>query len=541
VIPVQKSAQSPTSLEAMLDAAGEHAAQRVSSAVSERPIQHRPRHGNALRWATIVLVLVGIEFIYVFIVSAGKFVDWPTYNNNYDLQAEGFRKGHLYLSVEPSAELLAKENPLDPANSGLWFADLSLYKGKYYNYWAPLPALALAAFKGIMKIQEPVGDQYPTFILYSIYLVAGALLIDRMARRLFPGLPLYVVILFILVFAFASPTPYMIATPGIYEAAIGGSQAFLLVGLVFAFDSLSGTRKFFLARLLAAGVAWTMAIACRVSTGPAAALLVLLTALLPRPHPGNRWLAVLRNLFWLGCPMALGVFGLLYYNRARFDEWFEFGTNWMLNTVHVRASLAYVKPNLYSYFLRPPVETCQFPFFTTPWNLSVDKAFPSGLPLPEGYWVQEPVVGMLRVAPWIWFVPVAAIYGVKAAFPRIGTAALPSLSAVRGSRLWCACSFVVLATVTALPSIGVFGATMRYLADVSAGLVLFATWGVASLYQHLRRKKWTRRAFGAATTVLAAATVTLGLLIGYQGYIGHFQTYNPQLHERVTRYASLCK
>ena len=57
------------------------------------------------------------------------------------------------------------------------------------------------------------------------------MLIRRMGRRLFPGVPHYFVLMAIAVFAFANPTPYLIATPGIYEAAIGGCQAFLLVGL----------------------------------------------------------------------------------------------------------------------------------------------------------------------------------------------------------------------------------------------------------------------------------------------------------------------
>ncbi|HMI84737.1 MAG TPA: hypothetical protein VK550_11640 [Polyangiaceae bacterium] len=540
MIPVQTSEETSTSLRAAPAEESGTAGQRTTSAARNPSALRKGRGlGPAFRWASIVLVLLGIEFVYVVLVSAGKFVDWPTYNLNYDMQAEGFRSGHLYLSVEPPAELLAKQNPLDPANSELWFADLSLYKGKYYNYWGPLPALALAAFKAVMKIQAPLGDQYPVFILYSIYLVAGALLIERVARRLFPGLPLYIVLLSILVFAFANPTPFMIATPGIYEAAIGGAQAFLLVGLIFAFDALSGKRAFLLLRLFAAGLAWAMAIACRVSVGPVAALFVLLTAFMPLAHSGNRWFAVVRNLVWLGFPIALGVFGLLYYNRARFDDWFEFGTNWMLNTVHIRASFEYVRANLYSYFFRAPVTTCEFPFFTTPWD--VPKAFPEDFAVAEGYWVQEPVVGMLRVVPWIWLLPLAAFFSVRAALPRLGAAPLPSLGAVNGSRLWCACCFVILGTVAALPSIGVFAATMRYLGDVTAGLVLFATWGAWSLHRHLRHHKWTRRAFGALLAVLAGATIILGLLIGYQGYNGHFQLYNPKLHDRVTHSLSLCK
>jgi hypothetical protein len=313
------------------------------------------------------------------------------------------------------------------------------------------------------------------------------------------------------------------------------------VGLVFAFDTLSGRRAHLLVRLFAAGVAWTLAIACRVSTGPAVALLVLVTAWLPRADSGRRWLALLRNLLCLGCPVALGVFGLLYYNRARFDQWFEFGTNWMLNTVHLRASLDYVIPNLYSYFLRPPITSCEFPFFTSPWDVAANKAFPAEFVLPDGYWVQEPVVGALRAAPWTWFLPVAAFFSIRAALPRLGSTPLPCLGTVRGSRLWCACCFGIVGTVTALPSIGVFAATMRYLEDVTAGLLLFATWGAWSVYQMLRRKKWARRAFGGAMGVLAAGSIALGLLLGYQGYNGHFAYFNPKLHERLTRHYSLCK
>src|SRR5689334_13931078 len=221
VIPVQKSAQTSPSLDESSGDLMPSARRSIPSAVRVLPLGAlRRRHG--LRWAAIAIVVLAMEFMFVFLISAGKYKGWPTYNLNYDMQAEGFRKGHLYLSVLPSPELLAKENPLDPANSELWFADLSLYKGKYYNYWGPLPAMAIAAYKAVLKVRSPIGDQYPVFILYSIYLVAGALLIDRMARRLFPSVPLYIVLLSIVVFALANPTPFLIATPGIYEAAIGG-------------------------------------------------------------------------------------------------------------------------------------------------------------------------------------------------------------------------------------------------------------------------------------------------------------------------------
>src|ERR1035438_8855902 len=84
------------------------------------------------RWLILALLLAAIELSYVFIITAGTFTNWPTWNTNYDVQAEGFRAGHLHLSVEPPPELLAQRNPFDYAHQRLWFWDASLHDGHYY-------------------------------------------------------------------------------------------------------------------------------------------------------------------------------------------------------------------------------------------------------------------------------------------------------------------------------------------------------------------------------------------------------------------------
>ena len=40
-----------------------------------------------------MLLLVAIEVSYLFIITAGTFTTWSTWNTNYDLIAEGFRAG----------------------------------------------------------------------------------------------------------------------------------------------------------------------------------------------------------------------------------------------------------------------------------------------------------------------------------------------------------------------------------------------------------------------------------------------------------------
>jgi len=96
------------------------------------------------RLLLFVLLLAAIEVSYLFIVTAGRFTVWPTWNTNYDLLAEGFRSGHLYLARAPDPALLAKPNPFDPIWRSLWFWDASLYRDHYYLYWGPLPAVAVA-------------------------------------------------------------------------------------------------------------------------------------------------------------------------------------------------------------------------------------------------------------------------------------------------------------------------------------------------------------------------------------------------------------
>ncbi len=492
---------------------------------------------RVVRLTTLAAVLLGIVVVYLFVVTAGTFKEWPTYNALYDSLATGFQQGHLYLPIEPPAALVAAENPLDPVNIGLWFPDLSFYKGKYYIYWSPFPSLAIWAVKSIFRIRKVIGDQYPCFAFYVVYVFAGALLLQRMGRRLFPGLPHYLLLLAIAVHAFANPTPYLIATPGIYEAAIAGAQSFVLLGIVAAFDALGGVRRWTRLRLVAAGIAWSIALACRVSIGPTVFLFVLATALVPNRN-GNRWLTALRDVALMSAPLAVTSAALLYYNKARFDSWLEFGTGVQLNVVHYRGSFGYIAPNLYSYLLRWPRLSCQFPFATAPWDAG-PSSFPTGYTLPEGYWIQEPVVGMIVAAPWVWLCPLGLFFLVSHLLQRQSvmrpTRATPSYSS-----LWCAAVFLILASVTALPFIATFNATMRYLGDVTAGFLLFATWSGWTLYHRLHRRPALRVVVGVTFTALAVCSIAVGLLFGFQGYGEHFKTNNVQLYDKMVAKFSRC-
>jgi hypothetical protein len=491
----------------------------------------------------LVVIVLAVEAAFLFFVTAGTWTTWPTYNANYDLQAEGFRSGHLHLAATPPPELLAKSDPFNPANRALWAWDLSLYKGHYYMYWGPFPAIALAVVKAAFRLNSTIGDQYLVFAFYSIYLMCGAFLIERMARRLFPTVPVLLIVAAVLAFAFANPTPFLLSTAGIYQASIVGGQAFLVAGLLLAFDAIwkasVGRRPAWL--LLGAGACWALAIACRVSTGPPVLLLTIGTAFFTGRNAPRRWRAVAWEMIWLGGPVAAGVFALLLYNKLRFDAWFEFGTSYHLSTLPFKTSLSYLADNAYSYLLRPMISSCKFPFFTAPWYIGDAQAFPRGFPVSDGYWVQEPLAGTLRAVPWSWFFPVGVFVWLRGLrrsriFHRpAGSAEMPDAS------LWCGGAFAIVGTVTMLPVAGLFTATMRYAADVDGGVVLFATWTAFWLYSRARRRGWALRVgTGVVTSTLAIATVVLGSLLGFEGYDGQFRNNNPKFYERVVNAFSRC-
>src|SRR6187455_485414 len=99
---------------------------------------------SAWRSITGVIIVSGLVLLfYLWLVTLGLWTDFPPSTNYYDLQANAFLHGQLALEVEPDPALLALENPYEPADREnipvLW--DATLYQGKYYLYWGPVPAV----------------------------------------------------------------------------------------------------------------------------------------------------------------------------------------------------------------------------------------------------------------------------------------------------------------------------------------------------------------------------------------------------------------
>jgi len=484
------------------------------------------------RWwlALVVLVACGI---YLFVVSAGGVRNWPVYGTYLDLQADAFRAGHLYLGLKPAPELLRAANPHDRSLIRYWALDLSYFQGKYYCYWGPIPPLFQAVGKALLGITRGIGDAYIGLFSACLIGLGGGLLIERLGRRLFPAVPRVMLIFCILAFACANPLLHDVATAGTYISAILAGQAFLVLGVVFAFDAVwhAGTDSARRYQLWLAGLCWGLALASRITVLPTIAFLIGVTALAVGWTSERRWFHTFINSLWLGLPVAFFGVGLLVYNQLRFGDPLQFGLYLQLSGYPpMRFERRYWLPNLYTYALRPWASSCQFPYLYQVWWNKLSAPFPEGFPIPGEYNTDEPVVGWLRTSPLTWCIGLAFWL-----LPR------PFTLKLRHGRvyLWCLAAFAAMASLTGMTAIGVYATTMRYLTDVMPGLILLGILGAFALRTH----RFGLLAPKLTTTVialLATVTIVMGCIFGYQGYNGHFHKYNPALDASLVNAFSVC-
>jgi hypothetical protein len=494
----------------------------------------------------LIAVVLFTEFVYFAIISVGKFdFRWPIQMLFYDQLADGMRQGNLYLPNGPHPQLIAQPNPYDPINMHWWNLDATYYKGRYYIYWGPFPAIIQLLGKKALGIQRTVGDQYLVFLFFSLMAVFSVPLVDRMARRLSSGIPPWLIGLCVLGLGLANPVTFLLASAGVYQAAIAGGQAFLFLGIIFAFDAVwetaHGERR--TAWLLLAGIAWSMAIASRLSIILAVAPIVLITLVCTCVTEELRYRRFILDGLWVGTPIFLTILALLLYNKVRFDEWFEFGIKYQLSAFPYRADKSYILPNIDAYLFRAPLLECNFPYLYATLENGSGPILNALGKMPKGYFMREPTIGLLYVVPLVYAGPIALV----AAWRRLGPglfagadAAQAGESRQRRAYIWFVVAMLLAALGPGYLDATIYTATMRYQSDFANGLILLSILGIFTWYGQLTVFPFWRWLRVSTTVLMVTVTVVCGVLLGYQGYMPYFKNHNPELHQKIVPALSFC-
>lgn len=430
--------------------------------------------------------------------------------HHYEYLADGFAHGHTYLSVDPDPGLLALKDPYDPAENAkfrLW--DASYYRGRYYLYFGPAPALFMAAGRIVS------GHMLPQRLAVAGFAAAGlaglALLLLEVRRRHFPGLSSAGLAATLFIAFNASWFPVALRRSAVWELPIVAGAACLWWSIYFLwrFHESGGRARW----AVAAGVAVALLMGSRVTCLPAAAavtLLLLVPVAGPGPGASRRWGPALAAA---AIAFAGGV-ALLAYNHARFGSWLEFGDTYQLRgfderkTVHF--SLANAAFNVRAYFFSLPEFGPYFPFLHPFWT---DDTPPGYIAFEDFYPVlfAMPVhVAGLAACSWAWRGRAAA--GRRPVSVAVAAAVCTSVLA-----------FLVLSS---------FGGTCsRYVVELAAGSTIASSIGLMAVFGSDEGPRLGRhiRLFAAAAACWTVACVW----IASAEFRGFMKETNPRTYRAV--------
>ena len=491
----------------------------------------------ALPWRHILValpVLLVLTVIYAFMASSGTFKDLGQAHRYADM-ATGFERGHLYISTRPSPALLAQEDPLHPANKDLWIWDATLYKGRYYFYWGPVPALLLMALKALIGV-ENVSDQTLTLVFMLGRLYAGAALILGVGRALGTREYPWLVALAIAAFGLSSPIPFTLARPYIYEACLAAGQCFLFFGLALAMWGIQSTRSRSL-KFLLAGICWGLAIGSRVTMTISVPVIIAATVAVVWLRSDRTWRGLVTNALCLGTPVAAALAAYAAYNYVRFESVTEFGTTWQLSTQRFVTNPAHVIPNIYSYLFAPVEWSCRFPFV-----MAVDhRPLASWIDWPLDYSTFELVGGIFVLSAWCWLSLVPLYQTIYEALARLRGRSLVNTFRLSTGELWVAlCAIAMLLSM--LPVIGLWEASMRYAGDAIGGVTLAAALAAFRLRRRIDAsgKPWSKVGVRVLLVALGLHTCVVGTFSGVTSYTDPFKKNNPKLYDSLQRSWSFC-
>jgi hypothetical protein len=482
------------------------------------------------RWdaaASLACTLAALVF-YLWLGSAGTWNRFPNSTSYHGELAQAFLHGQLAFLQEPDPALLALTNPYDAAQlEGVPYPlDLSLYKGKFYAYFGPVPALLLAPVQYL--IHTVFLDRLPSFVFTCGLLIVQALLVLRIRRLYFPDTSRWYIAAALLVLQLAVPTGLMVDFAGYYAtAAVMGGAFFLMAGLYAALAALTAptiSRR----KLVLAGMLWAAAVGTRITHIFAIALLTLaLCALMLSVERGpSRLRHAALSVAALLAPVGLGMVGLADYNYARFGSPFETGLKYQLNPQSMEKfftasstllfSPLYVVQNLANYLLRPFSPHGIFPFadLQAPWVTAVIP----GLPLPAIY-TPEWVVGLLWAAPFIVFSAFTVGHAVRGPVLALDRRRIGLGGVLLG--LWVA----LLASGAVVMSF--FWAAERYVPDFVYPLYMLSAIGFWLAAEQLSRTPVQRAVFALISLCLVAASVLIGNLLALGQAKVQFDLLNP--------------
>lgn len=307
--------------------------------------------------------------------------DYPAY---YAKLGEAFQQGQTHLLNAPSSELLALQNPFDwgerRAANVRYLWDATLYDGKYYLYFGPVPALI-----PWIPVQWLLGISLPDRTIALFYLMLGTcslmLLLYRFAKqlgveKLAPYKAIFLLLIAALPLCFGTTIPLLLKRPMFYEAAIASAYGYTALGLLCMWFAYGENTKYATLWKVMASLCLGLAAGCRLFH--ALNIILLLSCWIApawRYMKQRNYRKAIHESIALFLPWLMVLIGVALYNYARFGSIFETGISYQLSAADMRHFTSHwswtsFTSQLYDYLLTPITANI------TPWSEGFGKRDP---------------------------------------------------------------------------------------------------------------------------------------------------------------------
>ncbi len=255
----------------------------------------------------------------------------PGHRNQYELQAEAFLNGHLYLDLDVSAELKAMKNPYDTVARQEYNIDFmwdhAYYNEHYYMYFGVVPVILL-----FLPYRVITGEALTTYHATQFYTAGIVLcffiLFYYLKKKFFDKMPFLVYMIFTTSLSFAS-TWYFAAAPALYCTAISAGVFHIMWSFFFfiraAYDGMTNKRLLFCGLGALCGA---LSFGCRPPVALSNILFVPLVLMLLGKLESKK--EKIATIITIVLPYVIIGILLALYNYLRFDNPFEFGQAYQL-------------------------------------------------------------------------------------------------------------------------------------------------------------------------------------------------------------------
>ncbi|MBQ7493815.1 MAG: hypothetical protein IJT47_05255 [Selenomonadaceae bacterium] len=260
------------------------------------------------------------------------------HHNQYQLLADAFLKGQLYLDMPVDPRLAAMENPYDfqareelnlDENSGGW--DHAFYNGRYYVYFGAVPAILIFAPYQFI-VGKSLAAYHATQIFAGLFIVGLFALFYLLAKKFFPRMSFGVYLAASTALSLVSIS-YCTEAPALYCTASSSGLCMEVWSIYFFAQAAwcDDSRRIFFAEIFIGAVLGALAFGCKPTVALANFLVLpLLPKFFAKDDPRKIFLV-------LSVPYALTAATLMAYNFFRFDKVFEFGQAYQLTVTDQHA------------------------------------------------------------------------------------------------------------------------------------------------------------------------------------------------------------